>query len=421
MIHKVNSNILSQRLLLDMRESAVATNLRSLRSPFVLALLTAFFSSTIFGVVFPVALLGIASTFGVTVGTASQISAVASAVSVFFALLMSVFSIRFDHKKLLLLGITCIILAALGSALAPTFDVMQIVFALSGIGGVIIGTITYTLIGDFLPIEQRGKAVGLTVAVQSGAFIVGSPLASCIIIFSNWQAAFLWSVVPISVLGLIISYYAIPSKLHSAPVSNSYLSGIRAVALDKSAMACLIASMLSIASTAMGIYIVAFYNSQFNMPITFGAALIMVGAIISVVGGIVAGLLINWRGRKGSIALAGTIATIFGTGFIFAPELWTSVTLRNISMFFGAITMTSFASLSLEQAPKFRATMMSLTSAVLAIGGFLGAFIGSITLNLYNYQFLALILGALSVASIAIIILWTKEPPKHPNNPTTNQ
>jgi predicted MFS family arabinose efflux permease len=400
--------------MLSMSEEASSPKTQSLRSPFLLALLIAFFASSLIGVVVPLTLIGIATTYEVSIGTASQISAVSSAVSVFFALLMCVLSVRFKHKSLLLLGISCIGLSALGCFLAPTFDTLQLVFSLSGIGGIIIGAITYTLVGDFFALEKRGKVIGLIVATTNIAFIVGSPLTSYIITYAGWRSVFLWLVLPISVVGVLLAYFAIPSKLQQPLTKINSLKCFRGVILDKSAMACLIGSMLITASMIIGIYIVTFYNSQFGMPITFGAAIIMVGAIISVIGGILAGQLINWRGRKGSIVVAGILTTIFGTAFVFIPDLWISVTLRCLSVLFGTMTITAFASLSLEQVPQFRSTMMSLISASIGIGGFLGALIGSIILNLCNYQILALILGVLSIASI-IIIIWTKEPIKQPS------
>jgi predicted MFS family arabinose efflux permease len=413
-MQKANSNIIIQRLVFGMNEEAPSPDTQSLRSPFLLALLIAFFASSLFGVVVPLTLIGIATTYEVSIGTASQISAVSSAVSVFFALLMCVLSVRFKHKSLLLLGISCIGLSSLGCFLASTFDTLQLVFSLSGIGGVIIGAITYTLVGDFFAIEKRGKVIGLIVATTNIAFIIGSPLTSYIITYAGWRSVFLWLVLPISVAGVLLAYFAIPSKLQQPLAKINSLECFRGVILDKSAMACLIGSMLITASMIIGIYIVTFYNSQFGMPITFGAAIIMVGAIISVIGGILAGHLINWRGRKGSIVMAGILTTIFGTTFVFIPDLWISVTLRCLSVLFGTMTITAFASLSLEQVPQFRGIMMSLISASIGIGGFLGALIGSIILNLYNYQVLALILGVLSIASI-IIILWTKEPIKQPS------
>ena len=413
-MQKANSNIIIQRLMLGMSEEASSPKTQSLRSPFFLALLIAFFASSLIGVVVPLSLIGIAATYEISIGTSSQISAVSSAVGVFFALLMCVLSVRFKHKSLLLFGISCISLSALGCFLAPTFDVMQLVFSLSGVGGVIIVTITYTLIGDFFPLEKRGKAIGLIVATTSVAFIIGSPLTSYILTYAGWQSVFLWLVLPTSVAGVLLALFAIPSQLQQPPTKIDYLYCFRVVIIDKSAIACLIGSMLITASTGIGIYIVTFYNSEFAMPITFGAAIILVGAIISVIGGMLSGQIINWRGRKNSIAIAGILATISGTVFVFIPDLWISVILRCLSVLFGTITMTAFAGLSLEQVPQLRSTMMSLTSAVLGIGGFIGVMIGSITLNLYNYQILALILGVLSIIAITIIMIWTKEPTKQP-------
>ncbi len=395
-----------------MNQEAVPVKEQSLKSLFLLSLLITFFASSLIGVVVPLTLIGIATTYNVSIGTASQISAVSSAIGVFFALLMCVLSVRFKHKSLLIFGISCIALSSIGCYLAPTFEIMQLVFSLTGIGAVIIGAITYTLIGDFFPLEKRGKAIGLIVATTSMAFIIGSPLTSYILTIAGWQSVFLWLVLPISIAAILLSIISIPSEIQQSPIEKKYLDCFRGVLLNKSAVACLIGSMLYTASMAFGIYIVTFYNSQFGMPISFGAIIIMIGSIISVIGGVFAGHLINSCGRKNSIAIAGILTTITGTVFVFIPDLWISVAIRCISILFGTMTLSAFASLSLEQVPKLRSTMMSLTSAVLGIGGFIGPIIGSITLNLYNYQILSLILAALSIASLIVIMMWAEEPTK---------
>jgi predicted MFS family arabinose efflux permease len=67
-------------------------------------------------------MVDVAASFQVQVGTASMVASVGSISGITFGLLMAIVSIRYNHKKLLLAGIACNILAALGYYLAPTFS-----------------------------------------------------------------------------------------------------------------------------------------------------------------------------------------------------------------------------------------------------------------------------------------------------------
>ena len=76
--------------------------------------------------------------------------------------------------------------------------------------------------------------------------------------------------------------------------------------------------------------------------------------------------------------------------------------------------VASLAALTLEQIPKFRGTMMSLRAAFGGAGSFLGVTLGGISLNMYNYQILGIVLGVLGMASITVILLFAKDPYKNP-------
>jgi len=63
---------------------------------------------------------------------------------------------------------------------------------------------------------------------------------------------------------------------------------------------------------------------------------------------------------------------------------------------------TAASSLTLEQVPKFRGTMMALQSAAWYIGSALGAGVGGLSLILFDYRILGLPLGLIGIA-IALI------------------
>jgi predicted MFS family arabinose efflux permease len=112
------------------------------------ALAFAVFSAAVIDVMLPLLLTDIAKTFQVSVGTASIISSIASLAGVAAGIVMAISSVRINHKLLLLIGILCIMVAALGTFLAPTLLIMEIVYSLNGVGSVIIGALSLAIIGE---------------------------------------------------------------------------------------------------------------------------------------------------------------------------------------------------------------------------------------------------------------------------------
>jgi MFS family permease len=84
------------------------------RRLFLPALGLAVFSVWLVTVTFQLLLIDIAHTFQVQVGTAGLVAAVGSISGIVAGLLMSVLSVRFNHKLFLLIGLVCTSLSAVG-------------------------------------------------------------------------------------------------------------------------------------------------------------------------------------------------------------------------------------------------------------------------------------------------------------------
>lgn len=76
---------------------------------------------------------------------------------------------------------------------------------------------------------------------------------------------------------------------------------------------------------------------------------------------------------------------------------------------FGMVVSAS-NSLTLEQVPKFRGTMMSINSAAVSAGGALGAAVGGLELVLFNYGILESTLGAMGFAAAIVFYFLTMDP-----------
>ena len=82
-----------------------------------------------------------------------------------------------------------------------------------------------------------------------------------------------------------------------------------------------------------------------------------------------------------------------------------------VSWFFG-VGASAANSLTLEQVPEFRGTMMSLTSAAQSLGSALGAALGGAILVLYDYLIMGSVLGTLGIAAAMVFYFFAIDPTK---------
>ncbi len=381
---------------------------------FLLALGTAVFASWLVTVTFELNLIDIAHSFHVQVGTAGFTAAVGSISGIAAGLLLSVLSVRVNHKLLLMTGLGCTCLAAIGFFLAPTFDLLLIPNIAVGSGIAMATAMAYSLIGDFYPLEKRGKAIGWIVAATALTYIIGTPIIGAIASVSDWKATMIWFSLPVSLAGLLLAFVAIPNKTNQIlPTFNEpFFEGCKQAVMNRSAVAALFVTMFSMAEGSIAFYAVSFFRTQFSISVGLGSLVILVGNVLSATGGVVAGLFVNRVGRKKLGTLTCLLAALLTLTFSFMPTFELSWVLNALRFCFAGMSFTAGGSLVIEQLPKFRSTMMSLNTTFMNLGMLLASLAGGVALNLYGYQSLALILGGLGVLGSVIWITLVNEPCK---------
>ncbi len=330
-------------------------------------------------------------------------------------LIMALLSIRKRQKPMLLIGILCISIAAFGSSIAPSLVSMQILYALNGVGSVIISAMSLAIIGEIYPSERRGKAVGWIVAAGLIAFAVGAPMTGLLTTYGNWRSVMLWFNLPVSIASLIIAFLIVPGKSNENLIQKkeSFLTGCRQTFSNKSAIACLIGSMFAFAATGISTFIISFWRQDFGLTSSTASVMIIVDATSGAIGGVVAGRMINRLGSK-TIGVGACLAmsALITISFLM-PSLTTSWAITILRLFCYGMVTAAFASLTLDQIPMLRATVMSLRGAFIGIGSFLGITIGGLALNASNYQTIGIIFGAFGFFSSVIILLLAKDPINH--------
>jgi MFS family permease len=354
------------------------------------------------------------STTAVAIGSVTQLSTINMAAEVLGAIVLSVLAIRFRHKRLLLVGTIFIVASAIGSFLAPNLLILQLFFALEGAGSVIIGVIAMTLIVDALPPNNRAKVVSYLFSIGAAVTLVMIPIVGLITQAGGWRLGFATLSLPVSIVGLILTLFLVPTKpleMKPAATGNPYLDSFRLIIKNKSATACLIANLLTIAGTEVAIFAIAFYRIQFGATTQFTVMIYEVSIILFIIAPLVSGRLIPLFGAKRIAIITTFLAACFTGLFFFIPNIWVALTLDMLHVWFAAMAIPAFAVLVLEQMPKHRATLFSLNSFFNNIGKVLAPLIGGVLLVTSSgiYGIVGFTLAGTTVIGCLILVFAVKE------------
>jgi DHA1 family bicyclomycin/chloramphenicol resistance-like MFS transporter len=359
-------------------------------------------------------LIDIGRTFNTPVGISGQIRTASSAISILFALSMGFLSIRYRHKPLLVTGLLIYSLSAVTCGLAPNFTILLGTYALNGLGFALVNPMVNTLIGELLPVEKRTSVIGYTVAAMALFYVTGSLLTSYIAELAGWRWAFMGLVFPVSALSLILALKAIPSIESTVKMGTSDVkAGFEAMLSNRSAVACVLGTALGI--TAWNFYLTygaSFWRQQYQISTMFVSIAMILTSLSYISGSLLCGRVVKKLGRIKLVifsALLLGLATILVT---YPTNFWYSYVIGIIASFCAGLMITSFTSLTLEQIPRFRGTMMSVYSAATSLGQLICASLGGFLLLRYGYNVLGIGLGVAGVLSSLVIYGFAVDPTK---------
>jgi len=353
-----------------------------------------------------------ARTFQVSTGITTLLFTANSAAVAILAVAMGFLAIRFRHKLLLLTGVLFVSISALGCFLAPNLLSLQFFFALEGAGTAMFVIMNGTIIGDYLPLSKKPKAISYIIGGQLSATIIGTLVIGLIAGVGGWRSVFLIFILPVSIVGLLLTFYSLPRDSgRQLPDKSLYLDYFKRVLSNRSAAAALVATFVG-GSGAFVLFALAFYRERFSQPLNFIVVANLAAVSIYIVGNLVAGRLVNRFGTKPLIIVGGFITAGFAISFFFANQLWLAVALNMFHAFFSAFPTTAGRCLVVDQIPSTRSTMLSLVLIFGSTGDALGSAVLGSLLALFSYQITAIAAGALGILATCIIFL-TKDPYKN--------
>lgn len=359
-------------------------------------------------------LIDIGETFGTPVGVTGQIRTVSFIVSVVFAILMGVLSVRYGHRSILIAGLAVYGVSAIGCSLAPSYTLMLLLYALTGIGYAMVQPMTTTLVGEHVPEEKRSGAVGMIYAGMALPFLVGSPVIGYLYGIGGWRITFYSFLLPVAVVALVMATRGLPASRTISRDGMSlrdYMGGFREVLKRGSAVACLVCTVFLTTSwqTVLS-YNPSFLRERFMVTPSFVSYAMMGTGGFFIVGSVITGRLVNRFGLK-RLAVATTLVVgLLMAPYMYLTNLWLAVVTNFIICLVGGVAFSSTSSLILEQVPDYRGSMMSVNSAADNFGSALGAGLGGLLLLLFNYEIMSLALGSLAVASALVYRFLVQDP-----------
>ena len=189
------------------------------------------------------------------------------------------------------------------------------------------------------------------------------------------------------------------------------IEGFRGVLTNTSAVACLAGTaLIAAAYMAMVSYAPSYYREQFGLSTAQASLLIIGSSVFFITGTRICGRLVSRFGRKPMMLWPAALAALSIFAYLNLPNIWLSMAARFLWGTFSAIVFTAANALTLEQVPRFRGTVMSLSQASFSLGGVLGTGLGGLVVLLTGYGAMGLSHGAMMLAAMVVLYLFAKEP-----------
>ncbi|MFG1427967.1 MFS transporter [Roseixanthobacter glucoisosaccharinicivorans] len=225
----------------------------------------------------------IARAFGVSIGAAGQMTTVYAVTIAVLAPIIAAIAAHVPRKQLLLISLAIFVIANLGTALAPTFEVALATRALAGLGAAMFAPTATGSAASIVAPERRGFALALVATGMTVSTALGAPIGTLIGGLADWH----WTMVLVSALAGV-SFVGVAIFLSHIPMLPPISLAKRLAPLADARIG------LSLATTLL------FFSAAFTIYTYFAVAF---GRAIAGNASVLAGLLVAW-------GLAGTVSNL---------------------------------------------------------------------------------------------------------------
>lgn len=148
--------------------------------------------------------------FSITPGQFAWVVSAYAGAALLGNLVSTAFIDRFDRRSALLFLFVGFTVGTLACAFAPSYELLLLFRASTGIFGGTLGALVLAIVGDVIPLERRASAMGWVMTAFSAASVVGVPSGIWIAAEYGWNSPFIVTAT-ISAFFVLLAYFVVPS------------------------------------------------------------------------------------------------------------------------------------------------------------------------------------------------------------------
>ena len=293
---------------------------------------------------------------------------------------------RFDRKKLLLVLYILFALATLACGLASTYEALMAARIAAGVFGGVLSALTQTIVGDVIPQERRGQAMGLVMSSFSITTVAGVPLGLFLAAYFNWHVPF-FAIAGASGLLVVLAWQTLPPLRDHLKAARkmSPMANMVDTVLNRDHQKALLFTFLMMFVGFVVIPYITLYTTS-NGKLTTQQI-----PYIYLFGGIATLLSARWIGRatdaRGKVPMFRTLAllTIIPVmGMTLSAPLGLYGIIPVSVLFFVFMSGRMIPGMAIVTSacnPSQRGTFMALNSAVQSLGMSAAAFLGGLIIS----------------------------------------
>lgn len=320
---------------------------------------------------------------------------------------------RFGRKRLMLVLYGLFALSTLACGLASTYGELMAARISAGIFGGVLSALSQTIIGDVIPFERRGRAMGIVMTSFSVSTVAGVPLGLFLAAHLGWHVPF-FGIAAMCVLLMVFAQLSMPVlnahlALH-APASS--WTRIREALQDSNHQrAFMFSALLMFAGFTVIPYITIYMQTNVGLHADQIPYIYLCGGVATLVSARWVGRLADsWGKFKTFRVLAVAVVVPMLATTLLGPVglLWA---LPVSTLFFVCMSgrmIPGMAMLTSAANPALRGTFMTLNSAVQSAAMGLAALVGGAIISrdaaglVQHYWMAAVVGGAASVFAIVL-------------------
>jgi predicted MFS family arabinose efflux permease len=328
-------------------------------------------------------------------------------------LLASVYIDRFDRKKLLLALYGLFAVSTLACGLAWSYEALLSARIAAGVFGGVLAALSQTIVGDVIPFERRGRAMGLVMTSFSVSTVAGVPLGLFMAAHWSWQAPFI-AIALMCMLFIVFAQFSMPAltaHLHlQAPTSA--VRRITETLADKNHQRAFVFSGLMMFTGFTVIpYITIYMQTNLGLLTQQIPYIYLCGGVATLLTARMFGRLTDSKGKFQTFRVLATIVLVplFAVTLLQPGPLWIALLATTLFfVFMSGRIIPGMAMLTSAANPALRGTFMTLNSSVQSAAMGLAALTGGVIITrdanglVQNYWMAALAGGTASLLSILV-------------------